>query len=215
MKFALSWGLRVVLPLSLFASFAFQINRSHSYWPWELSILLAIHETARPSLDRLALLLTDLGTIRGVLPAAVLLIGIFWMRRQWRRGLYVLATMAGASLLSYGSKLFFHRERPQFWELFYPLPSDYSFPSGHALFSMTFVVILIILARGRSWRRWVVLAGGLFAIAIAWTRLYLGVHYPSDILGGWFLAIAWAMAMGEAFGLRQSNAISKSSSYRL
>jgi undecaprenyl-diphosphatase len=123
--------------------------------------------------------------------------------------------MAGASLLSYGSKLYFHRERPQFWELFYPLPADYSFPSGHALFSMTFVVILIILARGRSWRRWVVLAGGLFAIAIAWTRLYLGVHYPSDILGGWFLAIAWTLAMGEAFGLRQSNAIAKSSSYRL
>jgi membrane-associated phospholipid phosphatase len=108
------------------------------------------------------------------------------------------------SLISYSSKLFFHRVRPHFWELFFPLPSDYSFPSGHALFSLTFVLMLVVLTWESRWRWWVVLTGGLFVIAIAWTRLYLGVHYPSDILGGWSLAIAWTWLISEVFGLQKS-----------
>jgi membrane-associated phospholipid phosphatase len=191
MKLLKKRALSPILPLLLFASLAIQINQGLPYWSWDRSILLTIHETSQPNLDRLASFLTGLATTWGILPATVLLIGGLWLQQQWRTGFYVLATMAGASLISYSSKLFFHRVRPHFWELFFPLPSDYSFPSGHALFSLTFVLMLVVLTWESRWRWWVVLAGGLFVIAIAWTRLYLGVHYPSDILGGWSLAIAW------------------------
>jgi undecaprenyl-diphosphatase len=109
--------------------------------------------------------------------------------------------MLGAALLSRTFKLLLHRQRPHFWDLFYPLPSDYSFPSGHALFSLTFALAIIILAWNSRWRWGVLLVGSSFAIAIAWTRLYLGVHYPSDIFGGWLIAIALTISMGKLFGL--------------
>jgi undecaprenyl-diphosphatase len=97
--------------------------------------------------------------------------------------------------ISYTTKLTFHRPRPHLWDLFYRLPSDCSFPSGHALSSMTLVVILVALTWGSRWCKWGLLFGSLFVLTIGWTRLYLGIHYPSDILGGWLLGISWGIGV--------------------
>lgn len=193
---------QIGLPLLLFTGLAYDINnQSLEYWSWDRSILLAIHQTAQPRFDRFAVMLTQLGTYWGVLPMSVIGVGFLFFRQQWRKGFYLLTTMLGAALLSRTFKLLLHRQRPHFWDLFYPLPSDYSFPSGHALFSLTFALAIIILAWNSRWRWGVLLMGSSFAIAIAWTRLYLGVHYPSDIFGGWLIAIAWTVSMGKLFGL--------------
>jgi undecaprenyl-diphosphatase len=72
---------------------------------------------------------------------------------------------------------------------------------------MTFVIILIILTWRTKWRSLVIGLGGLFAIAIAWTRLYLGVHFPSDILAGWFLAITWSILSSLLFNIHQFDRI--------
>ena len=72
---------------------------------------------------------------------------------------------------------------------------------------MTFVTTLIILTWQTKWRWLVISLGGLFALAIAWTRLYLGVHFPSDILGGWFLAITWSISSSLLFNIYQFNSI--------
>ncbi|MGA7937930.1 MAG: phosphatase PAP2 family protein, partial [Kovacikia sp.] len=61
--------------------------------------------------------------------------------------------------------------------------------------SMTFIIALVILTWGSRWCFWVIALGGVFVVAIAWTRLYLGVHYPSDILAGWAASIAWAIGV--------------------
>jgi membrane-associated phospholipid phosphatase len=73
--------------------------------------------------------------------------------------------------------------------------SSYSFPSGHAMASMTFVAALVILIWGTRWCGLVLALGSAFVIAIGWTRLYLGVHFPSDILAGWTAALAWAIGV--------------------
>lgn len=87
-----------------------------------------------------------------------------------------------------------HRVRPHLWES--PAPEfDYGFPSGHAMSSMTLVAVLVILTWGSRWRWWVLAAGTIFVLVIGWTRLYLGVHYPSDILAGWMASIAWAVGV--------------------
>ncbi|MGL5074374.1 MAG: phosphatase PAP2 family protein, partial [Waterburya sp.] len=104
--------------------------------------------------------------------------------------------------ISYTGKIIVHRARPHLWELVYQIGSDYSFPSGHAMSSMSFALVLIILTWNSSWRWLTVISGSLFVLSIAWTRLYLGVHYPSDIVGGWMIAIAWSMVvllMGKFF----------------
>lgn len=199
------------LPLIVFSLLVYGISQDLNYWSWDRSILLAIHQTEQPYLDRLASTLTSLGTSWGVLPGSILLVGFLFARQRWRQGLYALTTMLGAALISRTLKVLFHRERPHFWDLFFPLPADFSFPSGHALFSLTFVITVIVLAWNSRWRWVVVLMGGSFAIAIAWTRLYLGVHYPSDILGGWSIAIAWTLTVGRLLGLPQDPASSASS----
>ncbi|MFM7353083.1 MAG: phosphatase PAP2 family protein, partial [Microcystis aeruginosa] len=68
----------------------------------------------------------------------------------------------------------------------------FAFPSGHALFSSLLVVSLLILSWRTRWFLGVVLMGITLVLVIAWTRLYLGVHFPSDILAAWLLAIAWS-----------------------
>ncbi|MBE9019165.1 phosphatase PAP2 family protein, partial [Chroococcidiopsidales cyanobacterium LEGE 13417] len=57
------------------------------------------------------------------------------------------------------------------------------------------VAVLVILSWGSRWRWWVLAIGTIFVLVIGWTRLYLGVHYPSDILAGWTASIAWAVGV--------------------
>lgn len=98
-------------------------------------------------------------------------------------------------------KLSFQRPRPvPFFDT--PLPSSYSFPSGHALFSFCFYGMLaaIITARlhSRSARTVIWLLAGVLVALIGLSRIYLGVHYPSDVLAGYAAALVWVVAV--AFG---------------
>ncbi|MCV3212121.1 phosphatase PAP2 family protein [Plectonema radiosum NIES-515] len=72
---------------------------------------------------------------------------------------------------------------------------SYAFFSGHAMTSMTLIAVLVVLAWNSNLRWLVLIFGSLFVVAIGWTRLYLGVHFPSDILAGWMVALAWAIGV--------------------
>jgi membrane-associated phospholipid phosphatase len=87
-----------------------------------------------------------------------------------------------------------HRVRPHLWESKAP-ELDFAFPSGHSMTSMTLFIVLLILAWKTKWRLPVLILGSLYVLTIAWTRLYLGVHFPSDILAGWMVSFAWAMGV--------------------
>jgi len=188
--------LGIFLPLLIFGEIALEVQKNGGILGWDGSILLAIHQTARVQIDIFAANLTNLGTSEGVIPATVAIALIFLFLKRWRQSFYLISTIAGCYTLSPMVKVLFHRVRPSLWELTTSLPSDYSFPSGHAMSSMTFAVSLMVLSWGTRWFLWVAIAGGLFAVAIGWTRLYLGVHYPSDVLAGWMLAIALAITIG-------------------
>lgn len=186
--------LGVGLPLLVFEQLAAVVWCNEGGFPWDKSILLSIHATATPQLDRIAVTLTKLGGFKGVLPVAGVISLVWLYRRQWRSLTYWLVTLLGSRLLEIQAKEFLHRVRPSLWESLSP-KSSYSFPSGHAMASMTFVAALVILTWGTRWR-WLMLAlGSAFVVAIGWTRLYLGVHFPSDILAGWTAALAWAIGV--------------------
>ena len=97
-------------------------------------------------------------------------------------------------LISTVSKLIFGRARPELWESIVS-ESTYSFPSGHAMASMATVAALLVLYRRRSALPWIAMAGVIYVIAIGFSRLYLGVHYPSDVLAGWAASIAWVVGI--------------------
>jgi undecaprenyl-diphosphatase len=138
-----------------------------------------------------------LGVVGAVVAAAFLAHG-------WPRGaLLVTVTLMGAGLLDWGLKLFFGRERPDAFFENYPSPSSFSFPSGHALFATAFfggvAVLLWARLRGPGLRLAVWVVAVAFILLIGFSRIYLGVHYPSDVAGGFAAGTVWvgAVALGD------------------
>lgn len=187
--------LGVYLPLLSFETLALKLGTYESGFPWDVAILLAIHRAAQPHLDLFATLFTRLGVYWGVFPAAFLIGIVLLKQRQWRSLTYFLTTLLGSAAINLSAKGVMHRVRPHLWESVYPAASGFAFPSGHAMSSMSFVAALVVLTWGSRWQGWVLTVGGAFVVAIAWTRIYLGVHYPSDILAGWLVAIGWAVGV--------------------
>ncbi len=186
--------LGVFMPLWIFGELAEEVWQNDGGFGWDVPILLSIHNTATPQLDALAIVLTKFGVFWGVFPLATIITLIVLFKHRWHQLTYLLVTLLGSIFINIIAKLFLHRIRPHLWES--PAPEfDYGFPSGHAMSSMTIVVALIILTWGSRWCWLVLICGGIFVLAIAWTRLYLGVHYPSDILAGWVASIAWAVGV--------------------
>ncbi|AFZ35174.1 phosphoesterase PA-phosphatase related protein [Stanieria cyanosphaera PCC 7437] len=185
----------VYLPLQIFVILLLAVHNHEGALSWELPIILTIHDQAGEKLNLLAATLTNLGSFWTTTPLVIGMALSFLVAKRWNFLLYTVMTFLGAISISYTGKIIIHRARPRLWELFYQVGTDYSFPSGHAISSMSFALILIILTWNSSWRWLVVIFSSLFVISIAWTRLYLGVHYPSDIFAGWMIALAWTIAV--------------------
>ncbi|MFB2879033.1 phosphatase PAP2 family protein [Floridanema aerugineum] len=186
--------LGVYLPLQSFMLLAVQVRENAEGFPWDQPILLAIHQTSRRQLDLLAVNLTKFGSIKIVFPIVLLISLILLFQKQWRSLTFLLTTATGATIINRTAKEIMHRVRPHLWQS--PAPElDYAFPSGHAMTSMTLIAALVILTWGIIWCLPILIFGSLFVVAIGWTRLYLGVHFPSDILAGWTVAIAWAIGV--------------------
>jgi undecaprenyl-diphosphatase len=184
----------VYLPLQLFVILALQTWKLEGGLAWEVPLMMAIHNRASESVDHAAELLTKLGSAKRVAPVVVTIAFAFFLQKRWRSLIYLLMTLFGCGVTNVVAKAFWHRVRPHLWEG-YALPQDFSFPSGHAMTSMAFAAVLIILTWGSRWAWLILPLGSLYVGIIGWTRLYLGVHYPSDILAGWMLAIAWTLGM--------------------
>lgn len=165
-------------------------------------VRLGLHRLASPSLTRVMVALSLYGGPRGLVPLGLVLALAFQFRKWHRGALLVLITMAGAGLLNLLLKDVFARPRPTAY-FDYPLPSSNSFPSGHAFFAASFFGGLAALVTGRIRSRalrivvWVTAAG--LSLLVGLSRVYLGVHYPSDVLAGYAAAIIWvsAVALGD------------------
>ena len=184
----------VYLPLQVFGELADDVWENEGGFPWDVPILLLIHATAQAQLDLFALILTKFGVFWGVFPLAAAISLVLLIQRKWRSLAYLIPTLLGSIVINRTAKTLLRRVRPHLWQS--PAPElDYGCPSGHAMSSMTLVAALLILTWGTRWFWSVLIVGSIFVLAIAWTRLYLGVHYPSDILAGWMASIAWAVGV--------------------
>jgi undecaprenyl-diphosphatase len=162
--------LGVGLPLLVFEQLAIVVWQNKGGFPWDDSILLAIHKTATEQLDSFVVLFTKLGSFRGGFSITVLVATVLLYLRKWRSLTYWLVTLAGTGIINRSAKEFLHRVRPALWDSLAP-ELDYGFPSGHAMTSMSLVAALVVLTWGTRWSWLVVLSGGLFVATIGWTRL--------------------------------------------
>jgi undecaprenyl-diphosphatase len=150
-----------------------------------------------------------------VLIVELLIAFIVFARLRWRRAAVWLAVaMTGALLLDLALKYAYHRARPT--AFFGVAPSSYSFPSGHALCSLCFYGVLagLLSARIKSlpWRIAVWAAAAVLIIAIGLSRIYLGVHYPSDVLAGYLAATVWVGTVIVLDHVRKVRRVSRRSS---
>lgn len=193
----LSWGLIgmfaiLVALLVGFGVLAFDVWR-HISLPWDTSILRAIHQYATPGRDTVMIMITRVG-LWGVVAADIVVLLILALLRRWRDALFFALAVGGAGLLNMTIKAVFQRVRPALWVS--PAPEQtYSFPSGHAMGSMALVAALGVLAWPTRWRWPAVILGAIFTLAVGLSRMYLGVHYPSDVLAAWAASLVWVLGV--------------------
>ncbi len=165
-----------------------------------------LHDHRSSELTSLLRAVTTLGSAWVLVPLATVAAGYFLVRGFRRRAGLVALAIAGAEVLTLGLKAGFERQRPFFAD---PLASEssFSFPSGHATVSLALYGALAHLAsRGLSSAaaRRVVLGGtALVVLLIGFSRLYLGVHFLSDVLAGLSAGLAWLVLCVLALGTRR------------
>jgi len=166
------------------------------------TVRLFVHAHSSTELTTIMRLLSVIGS-----PLVVTLIAIaaciaLWFGGHPRRAILIATTAGGGSLLMWVLKTGFHRPRPvPYFDT--RLPASYSFPIGHAMLSFCLCLSAAALfsanqksrlVRAVIWIFWVGLSG-----AIGYSRIYLGVHYPSDVLAGYLAALVWSLAVGSAY----------------
>jgi undecaprenyl-diphosphatase len=150
-----------------------------------------------PWLTPLMKAMTLLGEPKMILALTLGTAFVFFLGKKPRTATIVLLTALLAFLLGDTVKRWVDRPRPDVaWKMI-RLPKDKSFPSGHALNSMAdFGTVALIVARRvtrRALRRLVIGLGSSLPLLIGLSRPYLGVHYPSDVIGGWTAGLACAL----------------------
>ena len=169
-----------------------------------------IHSHASPRLTPVMIAASHYGGPSWLVPLGLCL-ALAFLIHGWQRGaLLVVVTLGGAGLLNALLKQGFARTRPApFFD--YPLPGSASFPSGHAFFAASFLGGLAVLVTSRI--RSLALKIGLWLLVLAlilligFSRVYLGVHYPSDVLAGYAVAVVWvtAVALGDRIASRRKH----------
>ena len=186
----------ILLPLLLFASLVGELREGTGFF-FDLPIQVALHKLASPAVDAFFVAMSKLGYQWGVVPVDALLLGLLVWKRRYRDGLFFGLSIIGSLVLNMAAKNHFARGRPDLWASIAPEMS-FSFPSGHAMASVTLGVAVILLAWNTRWRWWVFTASVVFVVLVGTSRVYLGVHFPSDILAGWTAGTAWVLLMHHA-----------------
>jgi undecaprenyl-diphosphatase len=169
----------------------------------DVSIMRALRDRNDPStlvgppwLESAMLDLTALGSTTVLWLIVVSVVGFLLLQGIYRTALVLVVTAATAAILTTVMKSTFMRPRPEVVPHLRDVVST-SFPSGHALESaivyLTMGAVLMRIAKGKLAKSYCLGIAALLTALVGVSRVYLGVHYPTDVLGGWTLGFAWAL----------------------
>ncbi len=163
-------------------------------------IYRALQHLRTPAGDAVMIGITELGDT--AVTTSMTIVIVLWLawQRAWRTAAYWLAAVGFAAVLNTTIKFAIHRARPS--DLAYTGTSEFSFPSGHATVNAVmygFLAFVIARQLRNVWRFPAFAAVASFAALVAFSRLYLGAHWFSDVAGSLALATAWLAALGMAY----------------
>jgi len=165
----------------------------------EARILLWIHGFATPGLDQVFLFSNTIGTMKFCVALVAMVALYHLIQREWREAAAWMIVGPTTYAFTEMFKPLISRPRPELWATIIHT-SSFSFPSGHAVASATFYPLLgwVLLRRRGSMGKAGYGLGLLIAVFVGVGRLYLGVHWPTDVMAGWLIgaaqsgvAVAW------------------------
>jgi undecaprenyl-diphosphatase len=185
----------ILVCVTLFAALADEVMEGDTL-PFDRAVLLWMNHHATPQLTGLALDVTALGAGTVVWLVVVIASVFLWSsRHRWSAAL-LWVSIAGSGLINTIMKLFFHRERPHLFPWRVPYAGLSSFPSGHSMTSMvcyaTLAYLIARLVPSAFLRRFTIGVAAVIVVLIGLSRMYLGVHYPTDVAAGFIMGLAWA-----------------------
>ena len=190
-------GLSILCTIIFVKVFDFVKDTGKDVTPFDRSLLFFMYHHRAPWLTELAEWLAHMGSppVIVAMAAVAAVVGLVW--RKVRGAAWTLPiAVIGAGVIIQGVKLLVHRPRPSF---FTPLlhEAGYSFPSGHSLIAMVVYGLLgyfaLHLFKNPTLRLLVRIVTVLVVVAIGVSRVYVGVHYPTDVLAGWTAGVPWLM----------------------
>lgn len=193
--------LGVGLPILAFIEIADEVGEGEARW-FDEGVLLALR-TADPAdpigprwFEASVMDITALGGFAVLALVTLFAIGYLAVQRKWIEALTLLVATGGGTAISEGLKVGFARPRPDLVAHVVETTSM-SFPSGHAMLSaVTYLTLGALLAQAQertSVRGYILGVAIVLTLLIGLSRIYLGVHWPTDVLAGWCLGAAWAL----------------------
>jgi membrane-associated phospholipid phosphatase len=184
----------VVLAASIaFGSLADEVHEGDTL-SVDTAILKRINAHATPFLDDFFVVVTQFGGVLAVAAIALGIACILLLRKRYAKATFFAMSMGGALLLNISLKYIFERARPDIWNQLVT-ETSFSFPSGHAMASAALALSFAYIAWRKGYRAVIAVSAALYVAVIGFSRLYLGVHYPTDILAGWLVSTAWVLLM--------------------
>jgi undecaprenyl-diphosphatase len=136
--------------------------------------------------------ITWFGSLYLLVPSSVLLCYLFLRTGRQREAAFLALSLAVSIVAVHAAKLLFRRPRPDLPDMLVPMPADWSFPSAHTTQATAFFLALALIAMRHLppfWAACTALLGLLLAAGVGYSRVYLQVHYLSDVIAGMILAI--------------------------
>lgn len=182
---------------ALFLKLALQLQQQGTFW-FDTPLLAFLAENRTAVLDYFFRWITWAGSALLLLPVSIVLFGCLIRSRHYPEALLLGIGFGGASLINPWLKAVFLRDRPDLFP--FPLLYDYggfAFPSGHTVQITAFaLVVFLIVHRLQPHRqRLAAILLSILVLCVAISRLYLQVHYPSDVLGGFLFAVLWVFSI--------------------
>ena len=153
------------------------------------SILLWLYEHSTSQLDAFFLFVTNLGGVLAITTASLLLLAYLVFKKRYYKAALLVAGVGGVAAINFLLKIIFERPRPDLWEWLIT-ETQFSFPSGHASASSALALCIVVMLWNTKWRVLSIVLASIYILVIGISRLYLGVHFPTDIIGGWLVSLA-------------------------